>query len=157
MKNIEKIILAWGIFDIAAVVWYMGWNIYHGKLPIAHDIHGIIETTKLFGMPSLKYLAFFVILIYISLLVSGFLLIKRKKAGAIISYFQTPFRLMMIIPPSMFFILWPLKYLFEKPQNLILIGISLVVLSEICKLITVIKWHKSFNSVEPVSAVDSQG
>ena len=157
MKNIEKIIFTWGIFDLSAVALYMGWNIYYGKLPIAHDVQIIIENTTSFAMPSLMYVAFFGILIYISLLVSGFFLIKRKKAGAIISYFQTPFRLMMIIPPSMFFILWPLKYLFEKPQILILIGISLVVLSELCKLITVIKWHKSFNSVEPVSSVDSQG
>ena len=155
MKNIDKIILAWGIFDLSAVAWYMGWNIYYGKLPIAHDVQRIIENTTSLGMPSLMYVAFFGLLIYVSLLVSGFFLIKRKKAGCIISYFQTPFRLMMIIPPSIFFILWPLKYLFEKPQ--ILIGISLVVLSEICKLVTVIKWHKDFNSVEPVSSGNSHG
>ena len=133
----------------------MGWNIYYGKLPIAHDVQRIIENTTSFGMPSLMYVAFFGLLIYVSLLVSGFFLVKRKKAGGIISYLQTPFRLMMIIPPSIFFILWPLKYLFEKPQ--ILIGISLVVLSEICKLVTVIKWHKYFNSVEPVSSSNSHG
>lgn len=149
MKNLEKIILTWGIFDLSAVAWYMGWNIYYGKLPIANDVQLIIENATSFGIPSLIYVAFFGLLIYLSLLISGFFLIKHKRAGAIISYLQTPFRLLMIIPPSIFFILWPLKYLFEKPP--ILAGICLILFSEVFKLITVIKWHKSYDSVEPVT------
>jgi hypothetical protein len=149
MKRLNKITLMWGIFDLLAIVWYMGWNIYHGKLPIANDVQLIIENTTSFGLPSLMYVAFFGVLIYFSLLASGFYLIKLKKAGAIISYIQTPFRLLVVIPPSIFFILWPLKYLFEKPP--IIIGIILIILSELCKLFTVIKWHRSLGNVEPVT------
>lgn len=148
MKRLNKITLMWGIFDLLAIVWYMGWNIFHGKLPIANDVQLIIENTTFFGLPSLMYVAFFGMLIYFSLLASGFYLIKRKKAGAIISYFQTPFRLLVVMPPSIFFILWPLKYLFDKPP--INIGIILIIVSELCKLFTIIKWHRNLVDVEPV-------
>lgn len=138
-----------GDFDLLDIVWYMGWNIYHGKLPIANDVQLIIEKTTSFGLPSLMYVAFFWMLIYFSLLASGFYLIKRKRAGAIISYFQTPFRLIVVITPSIFFILWPLRYLFDKPP--VFIGIILIILSELCKLFTVIQWHRSLGNVEPVT------
>jgi hypothetical protein len=149
MKCLNFITLIWGVLDLLAIAWYMGWTIYHGRLPIANEVKSIFENTTLFGLPHLMYAVFFGMLIYFSLLASGFCLIKRKKAGAIISYFQTPFRLLMVIPPSIFFILWPLKYLFEKPP--IIIGLILTVLSEFCKLLTVIKWHRSLDCVGPVA------
>jgi hypothetical protein len=83
-------------------------------------------------------------LVYASLILSGVYLVKKKKLGAILSYIQTPFRLLFIIPPSIFFILWPLGYFSDKPQ--IVLGVVLVLLSEILKVFTVASWQKQLGS-----------
>ena len=141
MNNYKRIIFILGIFDLLAVAWYMGWNLYYGKLPVANDVKLILENASSIEIPLLAYVFIFGLIIYLSLLLSGIFFIKMQKAGAIISYFQTPFRLLMIMPPSIFFILWPLKYLFENPS--IYFGIILIILSEIIKMFTVGKWHRN--------------
>lgn len=130
----------WGVLDLLAIAWYVGWNIYYKRFPIFHDVKMIVDNATSFGVPALKYLFIFGILIYLSLIISGVYLIKLNKKGAIISYCQTPFRLLMVIPPSVFFILWPIKYIVDPPQ--IVAGICLVLLSEIFKMSCVVSWHR---------------
>ena len=144
MKRLNKIIFIWGIFDFAAIVWYMGWNIYYGKFPLINDIEKIADTSASFGLPYLSIFSYLAILVYASLILSGVYLVKKKKLGAILSYIQTPFRLLFIIPPSIFFILWPLGYFSDKPQ--IVLGVVLVLLSEILKVFTVASWQKQLGS-----------
>jgi hypothetical protein len=144
MKRLNKIIFIWGIFDFAAIAWYMGWNIYYGKFPLINDIEKIADTSASFGLPYLSIFSYLAILVYASLILSGVYLVKKKKLGAILSYIQTPFRLLFIIPPSIFFILWPLGYFSDKPQ--IVLGVVLVLLSEILKVFTVASWQKQLGS-----------
>ena len=144
MKRLNKIIFIWGIFDFAAIAWYMGWNIYYGKFPLINDIEKIADTSASFGLPYLSIFSYLAILVYASLILSGVYLVKKKKLGAILSYIQTPFRLLFIIPPSIFFILWPLGYFSDKPQ--IVLGLVLVLLSEILKVFTVASWQKQLGS-----------
>jgi hypothetical protein len=82
------------------------------------------------------------------MLFSSFYLLKRNKIGAILSYIQTPFRLLAIIPPSIFFIVWPLKYIFDNPETIaaIITAVTLMLLSEIFKLTSVIIWHKNLKT-----------
>ena len=56
--------------------------------------------------------------LYLSLLFSGYLLIKRNKFGAVLSYFQCPFRLLTFIPISLFFLTWPVKYVIGVPSKI---------------------------------------
>jgi len=141
MNKIKHIAVFWGILDLLCIVWYVGMNIYRGNLPIVHDIVQGSKTIKTFWFPNLIFLSYIGILLYVSPLLSGILLILQKKAGLIVSYIQTPFRLIMIIPPSIFFILWPLNDSFEK-SLLLWFGFTLVFISESIKISTLIVWNK---------------
>jgi hypothetical protein len=134
----------WGLFDIITIGWRTGVDIYYGEIPFLHGIRKYWETnTSIYGSD----LSFDVLIVpylwaacYLSLIVSGIFFLRRHRFAAILSYAQTPFRLILIIPPSIFFILWPLKYIFDKPP--LFLGIGLVVLSEALKLCSVIRWRR---------------
>jgi hypothetical protein len=144
MFNLKKMIVLWGILDICSIGWYVGWRIFHAQIPFYHDVIKAIETTTSFGIPSLALLTIFSLFLYVSLIFSGVYLIKLHKVGAILSYIQTPFRLLTLIPPSIFFIGWPLKDCFVNPGTISAIGtlLFLVLLSEIFKLWSIIWWHR---------------
>jgi hypothetical protein len=153
----EKIIPFWGIMDLAAIGWYILFNIAKGKIPFYSDIVTAKSTSIAFGLPIPTVFASVSIFLYSTLLVSGFLLIKRNKYGAILSYIQCPFRLLTFIPISIFFLTWPVKYIFGMPtrfddptiqafvQAPIIAFLSLMLLSEIIKTATVIRWHVMIN------------
>lgn len=141
MHKSKNIAVFWGILDLLCITWYVGMNIYRDNLPIVHDIVQGSITIKTFGFPNLIFFSYIGVLLYVSPILSGILLILQKKAGLIISYIQTPFRLIMIIPPSIFFILWPLNDSFEK-SLLLWFGFTLVFISEIIKISTLIVWNK---------------
>jgi hypothetical protein len=144
MLTLKKIISLWGILDICSIGWYVGWRIFHAQIPFYHDVIKATETTTSFGIPSLALLTIFSLFLYVSLIFSGVYLIKLHKVGAILSYIQTPFRLLTLIPPSIFFISWPLKYFFSSPGTILAIGnlLFLVLLSEGVKLWSIIRWQR---------------
>jgi len=144
MLNLNKVTVLWGIFDICSIGWYVGWRIFRGQIPFYHDIIKSIETTTSLGIPPIALLTIFSLLLYVSLIFSGVYLIKLQKVGAILSYIQTPFRFLTLIPPSIFFISWPLKYFFSNSGTVSAVGtlVFMVLLSEILKLWTVIRWHR---------------
>lgn len=137
----NKIIIAWGILDICNIAWYIGICIYKFRVPFYSDILLATQSTRNFGFPSLVIISYLYIPIFLSLIWSGILLIKQRTFGAILAYIQTFFRLIAFIPASIFFILWPLKYIFDKPP--VILGFLLVLISEAIKLWTVISWHRS--------------
>ena len=122
------------------VVWYLGMNISKGQIPLVHDISSGINTFNSFGFSNLAFLAYFSVLLYLSPILSGTLLLTKKKAGIIISYIQVPFRLLQLIPPSIFFILWPLNSSMNK-TIIIVLGILLTIFSEIIKILSLIYWN----------------
>ena len=124
--------------DLLAILWYVIWNISQKQVPLFYDLEKIAQNARMFGFPELKYVFYFTAIIYLSPIISGVLLLLEKKAGLTISYIQTPFRLILIISPSIFFILWPLKTFFEIPP--VWLGISLVICSEIIKVTTLKKY-----------------
>ena len=156
----NKIITLWGILDIAVFAWYIAMQLFHRHIPFYYDITTYIQMDRNFGTPlwSLWNIGSIVSLfLFISLLFSGFYLIKHKRLGAILSYIQTPFRLLTFIPPSIFFITWPLKYIFDsesiqasilkdsfEPMTIFALSTVpiLVILSESLKLYSVITWRK---------------
>ena len=139
-----NIITIWGLLDLSSLGWYIGWRICHMQVPFYHDISESLRNTTSFGLQSLSIITIISLLLYISLAVSGVLLIRKNRIGATISYIQAPFRLLTLIPPSIFFILWPLKYTFSNPKAVtaIITLVVLVLLSEALKLYSVITWHK---------------
>jgi hypothetical protein len=158
----KNIITLWGIVDLTSLGWYTGWRIIHGQIPFYHDISKSIQYNTLSGTPSWSIITILSLLLYLSLLFSGIYLIQRRRIGAIISYIQTPFRFLLLIPPSIFFIAWPLKYIFNSesirtimlnqgPSSMKVIAfltfVSVVLLSEILKLYSVISWHRKLKTV----------
>lgn len=154
--NIENIIKIWGLFDLFTFGKYLVLQIFHGQIPFYHDILKSIELNTTFGMPSLSLVTIFSVFLYISLLFSGYFLIKGNKIGAILSYLQAPLRLLTLIPPSIFFITWPLKYFFDSDSitkkmsalifdsetiTALIVVTILLLLSESLKLYSVIKWR----------------
>ena len=151
VMNMRKVIWFWGICDLGSIAWFIGWRIVHKQIPFYHDIiHSHVNATS-FGHPLPAVLTYISILFYISLILSGVLLVKRLTLGAILSYIQCPFRLLTFIPPSLFFITWPLKYIIKSPKAsleysfthpAIILVIALVLFSETLKMAMVIIWHR---------------
>ena len=149
MKRLEKIVIVWGVFDVLTIAWYLGWSIVHKRIPFVYDIRELIVSTTSLGIVWMIVLSVFGLVIYLSLAASGYLLITHKKAGAIIAHIQTPFRLLMIIPPSIFFILWPLSFVTESYH--IVLGYSLIIPIETMKTTSLIMWQvKSRNLITAV-------
>ncbi len=145
MLSLKRITVFWGICDICSIGWYVGLRIFQNQIPFYYDILKSIETNKSFsGSSSVPPETIVSLLLYTSLAFSGVYLIKLRKAGAIMAYLQTPFRLFIFIPPSIFFITWPLKYFWGDPGAIWAIGASLflIVLSEGLKLWSIIRWHR---------------
>lgn len=140
IKN-KQIAIFWGVLDLLSIAWYVGVNILKGHFPILYDISQGSTTIKTFGFPNLAFLSYVSVLLYLSPVLSGLLLIFQKKVGLIVAYVQTPFRLIMIIPPSIFFILWPLNDSLSQ-STLLWLGFSLVFISEIVKISTLSLWKK---------------
>jgi len=143
--NRGKIIVIWGLLDIAALAWFLSWRIMHGQIPFYSDIQNALSSDESFGAPFFIILTIISLSFYLSLSLSGMFFLRRKKIGAILSYIQTPFRLVTLIPPSIFFILWPVKYIFDDPRatTTLIVAALLMLCSEAIKLSTVIPWHKN--------------
>lgn len=143
IKKLEKTLMFWGIFDILAIFWYISWNIFQKRIPFLFDIRELARSTASLGVAWVIVLSVFGLVVYLSLAVTGYLLIKQKKTGVIIAYIQTPFRLIMVIPPSIFFILWPLSFITETPN--VIFGYSLILILEFMKIVSLILWQVSVN------------
>jgi len=145
MANLPKVIRWWGIIDLVFVVYYLGSAVIKAKIPIYTEIKQAIQITSSYGNPLPMIMTCLGLALYISVIFSGVFLFQLKRTGAIIVYLQTPFRLALLMP-SLFFISWPLVYLFGKTSLAVGIGIVLVLTSESLKLLSVISWHKSLKN-----------
>lgn len=148
----EKILKLWGILDLAVIGWYVGFKIVKGEIPFFSDLLAAKSTSISFEAPMPIIFVSISLFLYLTLLISGILLLKGNKYGAILSYIQCPFRLLTMIPISLFFPTWPIKYIFGMPVKIndlskafiqapIIAFFSLSLLSEIIKTVTLIRWH----------------
>ncbi len=145
MLSLKRITVLWGICDICSIGWYVGLRIFNTQIPFYYDILKSIETNKSFsGSSSVPPEIVVSLLLYVSLAFSGVYLIKLNKVGAILAYLQTPFRLFVFMPPSIFFINWPLNYFLSDLGTIWALGTSLflILLSEGLKLWSIIRWHR---------------
>lgn len=152
MRLSEKIVRSWGILDLTFIGWYICFNIVKGNIPFYSDFVSAKSISISFGAPMPTIMASTSLFLYFTLFISGILLLKGNKYGAILSYFQCPFRLITWMPISLFFLTLPVKYIFGMPSQFdgsvqsfvqapIIAFLSLRLLSEALKTITVAKWH----------------
>ena len=161
MKLHENIVRFWGVMDLAAIGWYVGFGIIDGKIPFYSDFASAKLISRSFEAPMQMIFASISLFWYSTLFVSGLLLFKCHKYGAILSYLQCPFRLLAFMPISLFFLTWPVKHLFGMPlqkedlsqaffQVPVIVFLFLRLFSEILKMTTVVRWHVKINrSVSP--------
>jgi hypothetical protein len=144
MLNLRKTITVWGILDLCSVGWYVGWRLFDSQIPFYDDFTKAIDSATSFGIPLLSIIPIFSLLLHASLLLSGYYLIQGQRPGAILAYVQTPFRIFLLMPPSIFFAIWPLRYLFKNPQSFLAISTLFLVvsISEALKLYCVIRWRR---------------
>lgn len=149
----------WGILDLAAISWYFCMNFVEGKIPFLSDLVQANATSISFGSSMPLIVSSISLFLYLSLVLSGILLVKGLKYGAILSYIQCPFRLLAIMPISLFFLVWPVKYIFGPPEHFdltlqailqppVIVYLSLRVLSESIKTVTVARWHIALNKLK---------
>ena len=145
MINLKKITTIWGALDICCVLWFVVMHFLRGEIPFYHDVIGSVEISRHFQGSFLPIIGSVVSsLLYISLIFSGAYLLKHRKIGAYLSYIQVPFRMALLIPPSIFFILWPIKEspVFQSQYSVIVLGFVLIILSEGLKLWSITRWRK---------------
>lgn len=130
----------WGLCDLGSLAWYIGWRIFQGQIPFYYDYLQAFLTMRAMGDALPLVGCILSIILYLSFAFSGVLFLRKKILGAILSYLQTPFRLLILIPPSLFFIHWPWKYLLDKPT--FAFGVFLLLASELFKIATVVIWHR---------------
>ncbi|RMG53563.1 MAG: hypothetical protein D6717_11015 [Gammaproteobacteria bacterium] len=75
--------------------------------------------------------------LYLSIAVSALLLLRRKRAAAVLVYLQTPFRLLLVVP-SVYAFFW-LTRLTGTPPVALVVLVCLV--AEVLKLVSVIRWQ----------------
>ena len=137
---------------MAAIGWYIGFNLVKGNIPFYSDFVSAKSISISFDASMPIILVSTSLFLYLTLFASGILLLNGNKYGAILSYFQCPFRLMAFIPISLFFLAWPIKYVFGTPSQFdgtaqalvhapVLAFLSIRLLSEILKTTTVARWH----------------
>jgi len=118
----------WGWIDLMGVLFYVGMEVFHGRIPFFDGMSNSIGAYQAYGnlFPLVAFLSGFVLLA--SFLVSGTLLVKQKNAGQLLAFVQFPFR-MLLLMPSLFF----LKYIVLGSQSS-LVMFSALLLSEVLKL-----------------------
>jgi hypothetical protein len=140
MKIWDKLLIVWGSLDILSLVSYSVKCIIDNNIPIINDLNLISKNLDSFGLISLKYIAPVVVgVLYISLGISGYFLIKRQKVGIILAYVQTPFRLIAIMPPSISIFLWCLG----TRGKLIVLTLSIITTVEVFKVYSLYKYQKT--------------
>lgn len=134
-----KYIVFWGIVDILTILWFFAKDVFNYKVPILSQLLASVRSYHDFGFGVEAYfLAIISTIVYVSLLFSGFLMIRLKILGVYISFTQIPFRLIFIIQPT-FFILSEINQHILMPLWVIFILLYFV---EIFKFFTQIKWLK---------------
>lgn len=149
LKKLEKLIILWGVLDVMTILWYMGWSVSKNQMPFVYDIkHQFLNAAPQIGMGTAISLSIIVFAAYMSLAISGYFLFRLKKAGVVIACIQSPLRVITIIPPSVFFLLWPLSTIFDSPSAVI--GFSLTLVVELIKISSMIAWWVLLNRARNV-------
>jgi len=141
--NNKRQITAWGLLDLSCLGWYLVLRLVHGQIPFHHEITESARTALSLGFDLPIIFIVMASALYVSLLFSGILLVMQRKSGAIIGYIQIPFRILTFIPPSLFFVTWPLGYIFGTSKTPGIVATAIVIIgSEVLKACSLTAWYR---------------
>lgn len=137
----KKPILILGFIDVCFIVWRFTTDISQHNAPIYSSLVESIGSGISFGTGSLFYFVpiIFGEILIASIGVSGWLMMIQNRKGVYLSIFQFPFRLIMLIPPTFFFLHAPINSLTDS----LVLSFSMITIFEFFKLFIEIKWLKS--------------
>ncbi len=130
-------IVCWGILDLYTFGRYFLVKLVAGEIPFFSDFKKANITAESFGTPFPLGMALLWTIIFLSLLVSGILLVRRRPVAAILVYIQTPFRF-AVVTPSIISLL-PATIL---DINLMPVYIPFAIGVEAFKVVSVVLWRK---------------
>ena len=120
---------------------YIGWMIItallSSKIPFYADFVNDISAAQSFGVAYPVFLVIITYVMMVSVIISGYLMVRNNRIGVYISLMQTPFRLFLVLPPTLFFLVY-----FNPPPSLSIIIVVLVLLFDVIKAITLVQWLK---------------
>lgn len=132
----EKMLYMWGALDIFYILWVLIAAVLASKIPFYTDLKLAYGTAFSYENNMPIYGAWIVLLLNLSILMSGVLLIQHKYAGVVVSCVQFPFRLFLFMP-SIFFLPFIIKNIFFIES--IWIVYMLIIFTEIYKLFSLLK------------------
>lgn len=105
--------LIWGGLDLIYMLGFMLLEAISGKIPFVSDLMASYHTSILYGSIFPELLVALSSLLYISLIVSGIYLLRRKRIGVYVAWIQVIPRLVFFVP-SLFVIILPLMMLLKS-------------------------------------------
>jgi len=141
MMQKNWIIKIFGLLDILLILWIFYKSYSAKKIPIYSDLQESLVSAKDFGFAEIIFSAAMVLssIMLVSIIFSGFFMLKLKRIGIYLSLIQSPFRILLLIQPTFFFLSTPLiKLGLNHPSPFLLI-----VLLELGKIAFQISWLKN--------------
>lgn len=134
-----RVLMIWGLLDLSFIGWVVGGSLLAGRVPIYSDLSQASKIATSFENSFPVIVTALSITLYVSILVSGTLLYRRKPLGVMLAYAQFPFRVALSVP-SLFFIPWLLTPL--SVRIAVAIYIALMIGSELFKLWSLWFWQR---------------
>lgn len=120
----------WGGMDLAFLVIYAVVTSTQRHIPFYNELVVARSTEPTYGGSLPSFIAWAGLALYLSLFVSGGLLVYENRIGRYLAYCQTPFRLALIVPSF-----FPVAYLLGGHLG-VYGGVALIVATEAWKIAT---------------------
>lgn len=133
----KHVFLFWGGMDLFYLIQFLGWNLYHQRLPFYDDILSYLQLVPTLGLAAAWLFPLNVLLI-VTIPVSMVLLWRQSRYALRLACAQTPLRLAFMLP-SLSMVLWGAQVLGVKGAAFF---IALLLVSEAAKLMTLWRWRK---------------
>jgi len=134
--NAGRWMVAWGLLDLAYFAHYVVDSIGRGMTPLLGDLAAARDTAAVHGNAVPVWVAAASLLVYVSLPVSGVLLLQRRPAGAWLAAVQALPRLLLAVPTGAI-LLWPGGWATKLPGGAaVAIAIAVLLAAELFKLAT---------------------
>lgn len=143
--RVMSLIRVLGLIDLGCIGWVCVSALMLGRIPIYDGMNESIAAARTFGDVPLV-VSVFPYLLLGSVLFSGALLVNGAKLGGYLGLVQAPFRCLLVIQPSFFFII-PLLKLFPSPW----IQFSIIIFTEIVKSLLLLAWINPGRLMERLS------
>ena len=141
LNKLRKTVVYWGVIDLLYTCLVIITALMDGSIPYYTKIIQDFEVAALIGNNFPNILIMSTHLMLISIAFSGVLMTFSKRSGVYLSLLQSPFRFVLLLPPTFFFLL-PLQ---ESVPFLSMFLVVLIIVLEVLKIIMLLKWLKAGN------------